>query len=157
WIASSDIYDFASDVNSRALALGLAGSKWNNYLPPLEKLFSAMNFYVQTGIITGTIDVEGNDEEQNVYLFGEKVRYLGEASSVKGTDFLHVLGHISKNGRFVHVIKVSIANVVEKLIFGFACSLIGDMKSITDTKSVLKNLSDKDKDENDIEAIFHAD
>ncbi|GFY46506.1 phosphoenolpyruvate synthase [Trichonephila inaurata madagascariensis] len=83
--------------------------------------------------------------------------FIGEASSVKGTDFLHVLGHISKNGRFVHVIKVSIANVVEKLIFGFACSLIGDMKSITDTKSVLKNLSDKDKDENDIEAIFHAD
>ncbi|GFS84686.1 phosphoenolpyruvate synthase [Trichonephila clavipes] len=31
------------------------------------------------------------------------------------------------------------------------------MKSITGTKSVLKNLSDKDKDENDIEAIFHAD
>ncbi|GFR12159.1 putative phosphoenolpyruvate synthase, partial [Trichonephila clavata] len=157
WIASSDIYDFASDVNSRALALGLAGSKWSHYLPPLEKLYSAMNFYVQTGIITGTIDVEGNDEEQNVYLFGEKVRFLGDASSVKGTDFLHVLGHISKNGRFVHVIKVSIANIVEKLIFGFACSLIGDMKSITDTKSVLKNLSDKDKDENDIEAIFHAD
>ncbi|GFT27567.1 putative phosphoenolpyruvate synthase [Nephila pilipes] len=156
WIASSNIYDFATDVNSRALALGLAESEWNQFLPPLEKLYNALNFYAQTGIITGTINVEGNDEEQQLYLFGEKVRFLGEASA-KGTEFFHVLGHISKNGRFVHVVEVSIANVVEKFTFGYASSLIGELQSFTDTKSILKNLSDRDKDENDIEAIFQAD
>ncbi|GIY63064.1 probable phosphoenolpyruvate synthase [Caerostris extrusa] len=156
WRASSDAFDFISDVDSKALATGLAQAKWNQSSPPLEKLHSSLNFYAQSGIIMGTVNVEGVDEEFDLYLFGERLRYLGDVSSVKGIEFSNVFGHVFKNGRNFFVAEVSIENVV-KVVFGFVTTLNGNIRELKDTKSVLRNLSDKEKDENDLEAKFHAD
>ncbi|GFT27566.1 putative phosphoenolpyruvate synthase [Nephila pilipes] len=156
WRASTDAFDFASHVDSKALASGLSRTKWNKYSPPLEKLYRALNFYAQCGIIMGTINIEGSDDEQDLYLFGERIRFLGDVSSVKGFEFFDVLGYIYKNGRYVHLIEVSIPNVVENFTFGFTTTCIGGLRSITDTKSVLKNLTDKEKDEYGIEAEYHT-
>ncbi|GBN25855.1 Putative phosphoenolpyruvate synthase, partial [Araneus ventricosus] len=151
WRASTDPFDFRTDVNSKALATSLAKVKWNEYTPPIEKLFSALDFYAQCGIIMGTISVDGNDEEE-LYLFGERLRFFGDVSSLKGMEFFDVLGHISKNGRFVHVVEVSLANVVEKLIFGFANVLTGGLRPIHEKNNSLE----KFVGERDIEAGFQA-
>ncbi|GIY69292.1 phosphoenolpyruvate synthase, partial [Caerostris extrusa] len=115
WRATTDAFDFLSDINNKILATGLAKVKWNTYLPPVEKLYNALNCYAQCGVIMGTLNIAGMDEELNLYLFGEKLRFLGDLSSVEGMQFSQVLGNIPKNGRFVHLAKVSIPNVVEKL------------------------------------------
>ncbi|GFR23640.1 phosphoenolpyruvate synthase [Trichonephila clavata] len=114
WRASSDPFDFTSQVDSKALASSLSKTKWNQYSPPLEKLYSALNFYAQCGVIAGTVNIERDDDERDLYLFGERVRFLGNVSSLKGLEFFDVLGFINKNGRYVHLTQVSIANVVEK-------------------------------------------
>ncbi|GIY33791.1 phosphoenolpyruvate synthase [Caerostris extrusa] len=105
----------------------------------------------------GNVNIDEMNEEVNLYLVGEKLRFLADVSSVKGMEFYHVLGNIPKNGRFVHLAKVSIPNVVENFTFGFASSLTGIMESFQDTDTVLRNVSDKEKDEIDIEAEFNAD
>ncbi|KAF8792170.1 putative phosphoenolpyruvate synthase like protein [Argiope bruennichi] len=122
---------------------------------PESQLFSALDFYAQCGVIMGTISIDGNDE-QNLYLFGERIRFMGDLSSSKGMEFVHVLGHISRNGRFVHVVEVSIENVVEKLIFGFSTSLTGCVRLIQDNNCRLEMLIDEERNEKDIEAKFHA-
>ncbi|XP_055938076.1 putative phosphoenolpyruvate synthase [Argiope bruennichi] len=155
WTASTDPFDFRTDVNSKALTSCIAKAKWNQYKPPLQKLFSALDFYAQCGVIMGTISIDGNDE-QNLYLFGERIRFMGDLSSSKGMEFVHVLGHISRNGRFVHVVEVSIENVVEKLIFGFSTSLTGCVRLIQDNNCRLEMLIDEERNEKDIEAKFHA-
>ncbi|GIY34266.1 phosphoenolpyruvate synthase [Caerostris extrusa] len=141
WRATTDAFDFLSDINNKILATGLAKVKWNTYLPPVEKLYNALNCYAQCGVIMGTMNVDGMDEELNLYLFGEKLRFLGK----KVCSFSQVLGNIPKNGRFVHLAKVSIPNVVENLTFGFATSLTGCIESFKDTKTILQNVSDKEK------------
>ncbi|GIY84305.1 phosphoenolpyruvate synthase, partial [Caerostris darwini] len=36
WRATTDAFDFLSDINNKILATGLAKVKWNTYLPPVE-------------------------------------------------------------------------------------------------------------------------
>ncbi|GFS84696.1 phosphoenolpyruvate synthase [Trichonephila clavipes] len=72
WRASSDPFDFASQVDSKALASSMSKTKWNQYSPPLDKLYSALNFYAQCGVIMGTVNIEGDDDERDLYLFGER-------------------------------------------------------------------------------------
>ncbi|CAL1271880.1 unnamed protein product [Larinioides sclopetarius] len=154
WRASTDPFDFRTDVNNKALTSSIARAKWNQCKPPLEKLFKALDFYAQCGIIMGTVSIDGNDE-QELYLFGERMRFTGDLS-LKGVEFFHVLGHISKNGRFVHVIEVSMENVVEKLIFGFATILTGGLRPIQDKNCCFEMLIDEERNERDIEAKFRA-
>ncbi|GBM32715.1 hypothetical protein AVEN_69625-1 [Araneus ventricosus] len=136
WRASSDTFDYASDINTSALATGLAKAKWSQFLPPLEKFYSAMNCYAQTGIISGTINIEGYDDELKVYLFGEKVRLLGNTTLLEDTRFVHLLGHISKNGRFVHIAEVSIGSIVKNLTLGFVSALSGGIEGLQDDKNI---------------------
>ncbi|KAF8792175.1 putative phosphoenolpyruvate synthase like protein [Argiope bruennichi] len=151
WRASTDPFDFKTDVKSKALASSLAKAKWNQCTPPLEKLFSALDFYAQCGIIMGTVCLEGSDEV-NLYLFGERLRFLGDVCSMKDMECFHILGHISKNGRFVHVVEVSLPNVVENLIFGFAAVLTGGVLPLEDNGCYLEKYING----NDIEAAFQA-
>ncbi|GIY07460.1 hypothetical protein CEXT_169261 [Caerostris extrusa] len=37
WSATTDVFDFSSDINKKILADGLAKAKWNQYSPPIEK------------------------------------------------------------------------------------------------------------------------
>ncbi|GIZ03282.1 phosphoenolpyruvate synthase [Caerostris extrusa] len=76
WSATTDVFDFSSDINKKILADGLAKSKWNQYSPPIEKLNSALNCYAQCGVIMGNVNIDGLDEV-NLYLFGEKLRFFG--------------------------------------------------------------------------------
>ncbi|GBM32722.1 Putative phosphoenolpyruvate synthase [Araneus ventricosus] len=154
WRASTDPFDFRTDVNIKALTSSIARAKWNQCKPPLEKLLKALDFYAQCGIIMGTVSIDGNDE-QDLYLFGERIRFTGDLS-LKGMEFFHVLGHTTKNGRFVHVVEVSMENVVEKLIFGFATILTGALRPIQDKKCRLEMLVDEERNERDIEAKFRA-
>ncbi|XP_055938077.1 uncharacterized protein LOC129968247 [Argiope bruennichi] len=151
WRASTDPFDFKTDVKSKALASSLAKAKWNQCTPPLEKLFSALDFYAQCGIIMGTVCLDGSDEV-NLYLFGERLRFLGDVCSMKDMECFHILGHISKNGRFVHVVEVSLPNVVENLIFGFATVLTGGVLPLEDNGCYLEKYING----NDIEAAFQA-
>ncbi|GBM32714.1 Putative phosphoenolpyruvate synthase, partial [Araneus ventricosus] len=154
WRASSDTFDYTSDINTSALSTGLAKAKWSQFLPPLEKFYSAMNCYAQTGIIAGTINMEGNDDELKIYLFGEKIRFLGDLSLLEDAKLLHLLGHLSKNGRFVHIAEVTIGNIVKNLTLGFVSALSGGIEGLQGDKNVLINFADID--ENDIVAKFYS-
>ncbi|XP_055940272.1 putative phosphoenolpyruvate synthase [Argiope bruennichi] len=153
WRASSDTFDYISDINSSALATGLAKARWNQYLPPVGKLYSTLNCYVQTGVIAGTIKIEGYEDELNVYLFGEKIRFLGNFS-MEDIKFTDALGYVFKNGRFAHVAEISIENVVKNLTVGFITAVSGEMENFEGSKNVLINLTDIG--EKDIVAKFNA-
>ncbi|KAF8792169.1 putative phosphotransferase YvkC like protein [Argiope bruennichi] len=154
WRASSDTFDYTSDINTTTLATGLAKAKWSQFLPPLEKFYSAMDCYAQTGVIAGTINIEGYDDELKIYLFGEKIRFMGNSSLLEDAKFLHLLGHVSKNGRFIHIAEVSIGNIVKNLTLGFVSALSGALEVLEGDKNVLINFADID--ENDIVAKFYV-
>ncbi|XP_071037422.1 rifampicin phosphotransferase isoform X4 [Parasteatoda tepidariorum] len=149
WRTSSVVFDFLSDAEAGALANSLANTKWNYFLPPLEKLCNALNFYAQCGIITGTINVEGEEEEQNIYLFGEKIRYMDGYSIMKETSFMHAFGQIFKDGSFVHLTQVSIDGIVENLQFGFVAEPLGTITAITDKTLNFKTLVGNEEEENE--------
>ncbi|XP_055938653.1 putative phosphoenolpyruvate synthase isoform X2 [Argiope bruennichi] len=151
WRASTDPFDFRTDVKSKALTASLAKSEWKQYTPPLGKLFNALDFYAQCGIIMGKVYVDEN-EEFDMYLFGERLRFFGDVSSMEGMEFFHVLGHVCKNGRFIHVIEVSLPDVVDKLKFGFATLLTGGLLPLDGNDCILE----KFVDENDVKAIIQA-
>ncbi|GFS84693.1 putative phosphoenolpyruvate synthase [Trichonephila clavipes] len=84
------------------------------------------------------------------------VKQRCNVSSLKGLEFFDVLGFINKNGRYVHITEVSIANVVENFTFGFITLPTGVLRSITNAKSVLRSLTNKEKDESTIETEFQV-
>ncbi|KAF8792171.1 putative phosphoenolpyruvate synthase like protein [Argiope bruennichi] len=156
WRASTDPFDFRTHVSSKALTTSLAKAKWDQYSPPIERLFNALNMYTQCGIIMGTVNIDGSDEDLDLYLFGERLRMLGDIPSLKGTESFHVLGHVPKNGRFVHIMEVSIANVAENLVFGFATSLTGGIRPIQAKDFSLESLVNEERAKKDIEAKFRT-
>ncbi|GBN93507.1 hypothetical protein AVEN_73398-1, partial [Araneus ventricosus] len=113
WRASTDPFDFRTHVSSKTLTTSLAKAKWNQYTPPIERLFKALDLYTQCGIIMGTVSIDAS-EEVDLYLFGERKRFMGNIPSLEGAESCHIFGHIPKNGRFVHFIQVSVPNIVEK-------------------------------------------
>ncbi|CAL1271874.1 unnamed protein product [Larinioides sclopetarius] len=156
WRASSDPFDFRSHVSSKAMATSLAKVKWNQYTPPVEKLFSALDLYAQCGIIMGTVSIDGHEDEMNIYLFGERMRFMGSIPDIEGAESFHILGHVPKNGRFVHFIQVSIPNVVEKLMCGFATALTGVLRPIQAKDCSLEMLVNEEIPKKDIKAQFHT-
>ncbi|XP_035206192.1 uncharacterized protein LOC118181218 isoform X2 [Stegodyphus dumicola] len=119
WRASSDVFDATSDLNSYALADAVAKANWKSAYPPLDKLKNALNFYIQSGVIHGTVEVEGEPEHE-IYLFGQRLRNLGDVSSIKEAEIEHMMGYVYQHGAFVYMGKATIKNVVKDLCFGFA-------------------------------------
>ncbi|XP_035206924.1 uncharacterized protein LOC118181831 [Stegodyphus dumicola] len=158
WRASSDIFDFTTDVNTAELSRGLAKAKWKHILPPISELYDALNFYAQTGTIMGTIEVDPLCEgegiyDSNLYLFGERLRFLSDTTLVTGAEFCHVLGHDWKDGKFVHLGKVSVANIVKDLKFGFFVQPNGQMSIVSNIDLQIFS----EERENDIKAVFQVD
>lgn len=155
WTASSDLFDMTSDVNSAALALAFAKCKWKSCSPPIEKLQKALNFYAQAGVVHGTVSVDGEFTDHNLYLFGERIRFLGDTFLDTEAQFTHVLGQISKNGSIVHIAIATIPGVVKELKFGFMVLPCGILAPFTDVDMQLENVkAEKNKG---INATFHAD
>lgn len=42
------------------------------------RLFNALDFYAQTGVIMGTMSIDEASESQELYLFGGRLRFLGK-------------------------------------------------------------------------------
>ncbi|CAL1271876.1 unnamed protein product [Larinioides sclopetarius] len=156
WRASTDPFDFRTHVSSKAITTSLAKTKWNQYTPPVERLFKALDMYTQCGIIMGTVCIDGSENVMDLYLFGERMRFTGNIPALDGMEFSHILGHVLKNGRFVHFIQVSIPNVVEKFILGFATVLTGVLRPIQAKDCSLEMLVNEERAEKDIEAKFHT-
>ncbi|GBM32730.1 Putative phosphoenolpyruvate synthase [Araneus ventricosus] len=156
WRASTDPFDFRTHVSSKALTTSLAKAKWNQYTPPIERLFRALDLYTQCGIMMGTVSVDGSEDEVDLYLFGERMRIMCNIPAVEGVESFHILGHVPKNGRFVHFIQMSMPNVVEKLIFGFATVLTGVLRPIQAKDCSLELLVNEERAKKDIEAKFHT-
>ncbi|XP_054719116.1 putative phosphoenolpyruvate synthase [Uloborus diversus] len=155
WRASSDAFDFQHDIDAGLLAEGLSNENWKDPLPPLEKLSGALNMYAQGGTISGTVGIDDNTEEHNLYLFGERLRFLGDITVVEGMEFFHVLGQITKNGQIIHVAEVSIKNVVKNLKLGFIVNPNGSVVPVTDMN--IQNLSDVETEDSDVKASFDSD
>ncbi|CAL1271871.1 unnamed protein product [Larinioides sclopetarius] len=156
WRASSDPFDFRTHINNKDVATSLAHAKWNQYTPPVEKLFSALDLYTQCGIIMGKVSIDGSEDEVDLYLFGERKRFMGNISSLKGGESLHILGCVPKNGRFVHFIQVSVANVVEKFNFGFTTVLTGGLRPIQAKDCSMEVVFNEERAKKNIEANFHS-
>ncbi|KAG8194956.1 hypothetical protein JTE90_021417 [Oedothorax gibbosus] len=154
WRASSDIFDFTTDINVPSIVTAFARTKWNHFLPPLEKLNSALDIYNQAGVILGNVSIEGQEANNNLYLFGGKMRSLGDKAIAKDMEIFQVMGWISSDGRFVHLVETSIANVVEKLRFGFVVQPTSGIEVIYDA-AILLEKPDKGKS-NSLSTRFQA-
>ncbi|KFM70973.1 hypothetical protein X975_09018, partial [Stegodyphus mimosarum] len=89
WTASSDIFDCTSDIKPQTLAGTLAKAEWESLYPPFDKLKNALNFYVQAGIMYGTVTADGKQDEYEIYLFGQRIRYLDEITGLKDFQIDH--------------------------------------------------------------------
>ncbi|GIX72596.1 uncharacterized phosphotransferase YvkC [Caerostris extrusa] len=128
WKASSDVYDCTLDTNPEGFADSLAKSKWKgSIIPPLKELMDALNFYAQSGTITGTVSVnDGSDHE--LYLYGEKIRYLGKKTSISGCRFTTALGNIPLKGLNFHLSDVSVPYIFDNIQLGYIVDADGAMK-----------------------------
>nr|XP_042911160.1 uncharacterized protein LOC107441118 [Parasteatoda tepidariorum] len=154
WVASSDVFDFTTDIKAGALAEGFARAKWKELKPPLKLFNRALNCYAQCGVIFGTMTIGENEEASEVYLFGERIRFMGDSSFDKRGQFLHILGQTHRTGSFVHISDVSIENVVKDLKFGFFVRPTGTMFAADDIHIVVKNSTDDGEMEDNIKAKF---
>ncbi|KAG8194954.1 hypothetical protein JTE90_021415 [Oedothorax gibbosus] len=156
WCSSSDAFDFASDINSRDLATAFAKTEWDERLPPLEQLQSAMNCYTQAGIMHGNVTIDGSEDEYNIYLFGERTRFLGNTTLTAGMEFFQIIARTDKDGRFIYMMEVSIARIVETLRFGFLVQPTGQMAKISDADQAMEKLLEN-SEAKVIKTRFHAD
>ncbi|XP_042908698.1 rifampicin phosphotransferase-like isoform X4 [Parasteatoda tepidariorum] len=154
WAASSDVFDFTTDIKAGALAEGFARAKWKGFKPPLELFNRAVNCYTQCGVIFGTMTLGENEEASEVYLYGERIRFMGDSSFDKRAQFLHVLGQTLRTGSFVHISDVSIENVVKDLKFGFFVRPTGAMSAADDIHIAAENSTDDGEMESNIKAKF---
>ncbi|GFS42603.1 putative phosphoenolpyruvate synthase, partial [Trichonephila inaurata madagascariensis] len=78
WKAASDVYDCTLDTNPKGFASSMARSGWRvPFVPPVKKFTETLNFYAQTGNISGAVSINDGPEYE-IYLFGEKMRSLGK-------------------------------------------------------------------------------
>ncbi|GIX83542.1 putative phosphoenolpyruvate synthase [Caerostris extrusa] len=121
WKASSDVYDYTLDTNPEGFADALAKSKWKG------STYGSIEFYAQSGTVTGTVSVnDGSDHE--LYLYGEKIRYLGKKTSISGCRFTTVLGNIPLKGLNFHLSDVSVPYIFNNIQLGYIVDADGAMK-----------------------------
>ncbi|GFS84151.1 probable phosphoenolpyruvate synthase, partial [Nephila pilipes] len=138
WTASSDVYDCSLHTNPKGFADSMAKSKWKLlFVPPIKRFTDALNFYAQTGVLRGTVSV--NDEpEYEMYLFGEKMRNLGESESIVGCKFTTMLGNTPTNGFTFHLSNISARNDFNNLPIGFVIESDGIMATLKDLDVTIK-------------------
>ncbi|XP_035216667.1 uncharacterized protein LOC118190077 isoform X2 [Stegodyphus dumicola] len=153
WLASSDVFDCTSDLSSLTLAKTLANVEWRSLHPPLDKFKCALNFYVQAGIIHGTVTVDDKQDEYELYLFGQRVRCLGDITSFKDIQIDHMLGHVHQNGAYIYLAKASVADVANNFCFG--CIVQPDCH-LRSTRQATITIIDS-KDVRSIKASFQTD
>ncbi|XP_054724473.1 putative phosphoenolpyruvate synthase [Uloborus diversus] len=152
WKTSSDIFDFKTDMDSGSVAKSMAKTRFKPFFaPPIDQIADTMDFYSQTGIINGTVSIEDNPEYE-IYLFGEKVRFLGKSSNCVGSKFKQILGVTPETGFAFHLGEISIPLLFENLPFGFTVEPTGTMKAVTDMNLITKTKSL----ENSLSAKFTA-
>ncbi|GFU19708.1 probable phosphoenolpyruvate synthase [Nephila pilipes] len=130
WKASSDVYDLTLDSNPEGFASAIARAGWKlPFVPPIKKFTDTVNFYAQTGVVTGTISVnDGPDYE--IYLFGERMRSLGKTANIVGCKFTTILGNTPSNGLNFHLCNVTIPYAFKNLPFGFVVDPDGGLESV---------------------------
>ncbi|KFM60889.1 putative phosphoenolpyruvate synthase, partial [Stegodyphus mimosarum] len=142
WKAASNIFDSTLDINSKSLAGGLSKVNWKSSYPQLEKLKCALNFYVQSGTLHGTVAVDGEQDEQEIYLFGQRIRNLGETSFLENSELDHMLGYVHQNGAYIYLTKASLSNVVKDLCFGCVVQPDCALKSAKKTEIIITESED---------------
>ncbi|CAL1271937.1 unnamed protein product [Larinioides sclopetarius] len=127
WKASSDVYDCTLDTNPEGFADAMARSEWKvPFVPPIKKFTEALDFYAQTGVVTGTVSINDGPEYE-MYLFGEKMRSLGKSANIAGCKFTNILGSIPANGLSFHLTHVSAPYMFKNAPFGFVVDPDGNL------------------------------
>ncbi|GFR24553.1 putative phosphoenolpyruvate synthase [Trichonephila clavata] len=155
WKASSDVYDLTLHTNPEGFASAMARAGWKvPFVPPVKKFTDAVNFYAQSGVVTGTISVnDGPDYE--IYLFGDRMRGLGKTANIVGCKFTTILGNTPSNGLNFHLCHCSIPYAFKNLPFGFVVDADGGLEPI---KELDINISPfiAEKSKNRFKANFRA-
>ncbi|GBM67462.1 putative phosphoenolpyruvate synthase [Araneus ventricosus] len=108
----------------------------------VAKLISGLNFYAQTGVVTGTVSVnDGSDYE--MYLYGEKIRSLGKSSSTVGCQFTSILGSSPSSGRSFQLTNASAPYSFQNLPFGFVVEKDGNLEPLKELDINIKPFSGK--------------
>lgn len=155
WSASSDVYDCTLHTNPEGFADIMAKSEWELLaVPPIKKFTDALNFYAQTGVISGTISVSDGPEYE-IYLFGEKIRNLGKSGSMIGCKSTTILGNAPMNGFTYHLSNVSAPYAFNNLPLGFVLGSDGIMVTLKNLDITTKPYN-AEKTENSIVANFLA-
>ncbi|XP_071036678.1 rifampicin phosphotransferase isoform X5 [Parasteatoda tepidariorum] len=154
WRASSDVYDFASDVSTKCLTNGLVNASWEGFCPQIKSLQQTLDFYGQSGVIHGTITVENEFEDKEIYLFGHRIRYLGKLFSQEEFDFYHILGYTKKSGTFLHLGNIT-SSTAKDFSFGFVVQSDADLKSIQ--KAAVAISQSESYNIGSVQANYHTD
>ncbi|GFU80641.1 putative phosphoenolpyruvate synthase [Trichonephila clavipes] len=132
WKAASDVYDCTLDTNPEGFASSMARSGWRvPFVPPVKKFTETLDFYAQTGNISGAVSINDGPEYE-MYLFGEKMRSLGKSANIVGCKFTTVLGSTPSNGLCFHLTNVSAPYAFNNLPVGFVVEADGDMVPVKD-------------------------
>ncbi|XP_054724719.1 putative phosphoenolpyruvate synthase [Uloborus diversus] len=153
WKASSNIYDAASDMSPSTVAESMARAKWKTFfLPPVKQIAETLDTYCQTGVIHGIISTEEHLDYE-MYLFGEKNRFLGNTSNTSGCEFKQFLGNIPQNGLSIHLSEMSIPSMFKNLKFGFVVEPSGSLNVLTELNALPDTC---DSSETNFNASFKA-
>ncbi|GFU23764.1 putative phosphoenolpyruvate synthase, partial [Nephila pilipes] len=155
WKAASNVYDCTLDTNPEGFASAIARSGWKiPFVPPVKRLREALNFYAQTGVVSGAVSINDGPEYE-MYLFGEKMRSLGKSATIVGCKFTSILGSTPANGLAFHLTNVSAPYAFNNLPFGCVVQPGGDMIPIKDLDiNISPQVSEKTK--SSFKAHFHA-
>ncbi|GFT61039.1 putative phosphoenolpyruvate synthase [Nephila pilipes] len=155
WKAASDVYDCTLDTNPGGFSSAMAELEWKfPFIPPVKKFKEALNFYAQTGVLSGAVSINDGPEYE-MYLFGEKIRNLGKRTNIVGCKFNTILGSMPTNGFCFHLTNVSAPYHFNNLPIGFVVQTDGDMVPLKDLDINIPPQAFK-KTESSFKAHFHA-
>ncbi|GFT22109.1 putative phosphoenolpyruvate synthase, partial [Nephila pilipes] len=110
----------------------------------------ALNCYAQTGVLSGTVSI--NDEpDLELYLFGEKVRNLGNRANISGCKFTTILGNTPATGFYFHLTDISVPYAFNNLPLGFVLQGGGDIVPLKDL-----DIDIQPQTSNKLESFFKA-
>lgn len=155
WSASSDVFDFSCDLDTKVTAEAMARSKWNSLLPPINRVPKVLNFYAQSGVINGIVSIE-DEPDIEMYLFGERIRHIGESEYLVGCKFKHILGVVPQSGLVLHLAKASYTNTFHNIQCGYIVHPNSQIYGIQDA-AIISRMSGKDESLKSLTATFKGD
>ncbi|GBM45818.1 Putative phosphoenolpyruvate synthase [Araneus ventricosus] len=141
WKAASHVYDCTFDTNPKEFANAIAKSEWEvPFLPPIKRVADSLNFYAESGIVAGTVSVDGASDYE-MYLSGEKIRNIGKNADLVGFKFTNLLGYTHVDGFSFHLASLSLPHAFKNLSIGYTVDGDADLRTLEELDMTVEPFS----------------